>query len=224
MMKISHIAMCVALAAGSMAAHAQQNMIRVGIANIQIHSVADPVSSNGPAFLTPSPASVSIGNATTALFAYSRSINDHWDAEIVLGVPPKYNVYGAGTFAPFGVIATVKEAAPTVFAVYNFGSPKDKFRPSVGIGVNYTRFFDGTTTPSGELAAGGPSKITTKDSVGLAVKVGGTYNIDDKWAVIGSIGYADVRTTMTVTTGSIQRSGDVKFNPVAYTLTLGYRF
>jgi hypothetical protein len=29
---------------------------------------------------------------------------------------------------------------------------------------------------------------------------------------------------MTVTTGSIQRSGDVKFNPVAYTLTLGYRF
>lgn len=223
-MKISHIAMCMVLGLGSMAAHAQQNMVRFGVINIQVHSVADPVTSNGPAFLTPQPASVSIGNSTTALLAYTRTINDHWDVDVVLGVPPKYNVYGAGTFAPFGTIATVKEAAPTVFAVYNFGNPGDKFRPYVGIGVNYTKFFDGTTTSSGELAAGGPSKIDTKDSVGLAVKVGGTYNLTDKWALVGSIGYADVRTTMTVTTGSIVRTGDVKFNPVGYSLALGYRF
>lgn len=223
-MKISHIAMCAILGLGSMAAHAQQNMVRFGAVDIQIHSVASPVTSNGPAFLTPQPASVSIGNSSTVLLAYTRTIDDHWDVDVVVGYPPKYNVYGAGTFAPFGVIATVKESAPTVFAVYNFGSPKDKFRPYVGLGVNYTKFFDATATPSGELASGGPSKITAKDSVGLAAKIGGTYNISDQWALIGSVGYADVRTTMTVTTGSIVRSGDVKFNPVAYSLTLGYRF
>lgn len=223
-MKKSHIAVCMVLGFGSMTAQAQQNMVRFGFVNIQIHSAADPVSSNGPAFLTPQPASVSISNANTVLFGYTRTINEHWDVDVVLGIPPKYDVYGAGTFAPFGVIATVKEAAPTVFAIYNFGHPKDKFRPFVGLGVNYTKFFNAKTTASGELAAGGPSKITTTESVGLAAKAGATYNLSDQWALIGAVGYADVRTTLTVNTGSIERSGDVKFNPVTYSLTLGYRF
>lgn len=216
--------MCAVLGLGSMSVQAQQNMVRVGIVDIQTHSVAPPVTSDGPAFLTPQPAYVTIGNATTALFAYTRSIDEHWDVDVALGVPPKYNVYGAGTFAPFGVIATVKEAGPTVFAVYNFGHPKDKIRPYVGLGVNYTKFFDATATKSGELAAGGPSKVTVSDSTGLAAKLGATYNVSDRWAVIASAGYVDVRSTMTVTTGSIHRSGEVKFNPVSYSLTLGYRF
>lgn len=223
-MKISHIAMCMLLGLGSMAAQAQQNTVRFGYVNIQVHSVADPVKSNGPAFLTPQPASVAIGNSSTAVLAYMRSLNEHWDVDVALGIPPKYDVYGAGTFAPFGRIATVKEAAVNVFAIYNFGDPKDKWRPFAGLGVNYTTFFDAKATPSGELAAGGPSKITAKDSTGLAVKIGTTYNFSDQWAVIASVSYADVRTTLTVDTGSIQRSGEVKFNPVAYSLTLGYRF
>lgn len=223
-MKISHIAMCAVLGLGSMAAQAQQNMVRFGYLNIQVHSVADPVTTNGPAFLTPQPASVSIGNSSTATFGYTRAINEHWDVDLALGTPPTYDVYGTGTFAPFGRIATVKEAAVNVYAIYNFGEPKDKWRPFVGLGVNHTKFFDGTTTSSGELAAGGPSKIEAKDSTGLAAKIGATYNFSDQWALIGSVSYSDIRTTMTVTTGSIQRSGDVKFNPVGYSLALGYRF
>ena len=223
-MKITPLAVCAILGLASQAAYSQQNTVRLGIASITIHSESPNLSSNGPAFLTPQPAGITVGDATTLLLSYSRKIDDHWDIELAAGLPPSHDVYGTGRLAPFGVTAKVKQAGPTLFANYNFGAPENKFRPFVGAGVNFTKFYDGRSTDSGNIATGGPTKIRLSNSVGPAAQVGASYKLDERWSICGSIVVAKVKSDLTVTTGSIERTTTIDFRPVVYTLALGYSF
>lgn len=216
--------LCLAAGFACVAAQAQENTVRVGIGNVDVRSKSDDFTSNGPAFLTPQPAGLTVGDATTLVVAYTRRINEHLDLDVVLGVPPKHDVNGRGTLAPFGVIAKVKQASPTVFINYKFGDDQNKLRPFVGAGINYTHFFNRQSTAAGQLASGGPTSIKLTDSWGLAAQAGATYKIDDRWSVTGSVATAKVKSDLTATTGSIERKTTIDFRPIAVTVTVDYRF
>jgi outer membrane protein len=102
--------------------------------------------------------------------------------------------------------------------------PDDKFRPFVGLGINYTRFYDAESSASGNLASGGPTKIELSDSWGPAAQVGARYKLAENWSVIGTIAVARVKSDLTATTGSITRTTTIDFRPVVYTLAVGYSF
>jgi outer membrane protein len=223
-MKKIHFGACVLAALASSAACAQDNTVRGGLAYLTIHSSSPDLTSNGPAFLTPQPAGITVDNASTVLLGYTRRLNEHWDLDMALGIPPAHDVRGRGMLAPFGVTARVKQAAPTLFANYNFFDAKDKCRPYVGLGLNYTRFFDGESSASGDIATGGPTKIELKDSVGLAAQVGMNYKLFGQWSVGGSVVAAKVKSEMTATTGSIERKTTIDFKPIVYSLYLAYSF
>ena len=223
-MKITQFASCAVFGLVSVSAHSQQNTIRVGIADLTIHSSSPNLSSNGPAFLTPQPAGLTIGDATTLLLSYTRKLDEHWEFDLEAGVPPEHDAYGRGMLAPFGTIARVKQLSPTVLLNYNFGAPENRFRPFVGAGVNYTHFYDAESTAAGNLASGGPTKITLSDSVGLALQIGASYRIDERWSLVGSVLAAKVKSDMTAVTGSIERKTTIDFQPVVYTLGVAYSF
>jgi outer membrane protein len=226
-MKMKHIALCAVLGMGSMAAYAQDgvlnNSIAIGYADLTIHSDSGNLTSNGPAFLTP-PAGLRIDSAQTLMIDYVRRIDERWDAEVALGLPPKHDVRGTGALAPYGVLAKVKQAGPTFFLNYKFGSDSDKLRPYVGVGLNYTRFYDGESTAANNLAAGGPTQIRLKDSFGYALQTGLNYHLDQRWHVHAGIVVADVETDLTATTGSIARKTHIDFRPIVYTVGVGYSF
>lgn len=223
-MKTLKIAAFALMGVASASVFAQQNTIHLGLINVGIHSESPDLTSNGPAFLTPQPAGVTVGNATTVLFGYTRKLNDHFDFEIAAGLPPQHDVFGRGTLAPYGITAKVKQRAPTFFLNYNFGSASNKFRPYVGLGLNYTQFFDATSTPVGNIATGGPTKISLSESFGVAAQLGLTYKIDEKWSVTSSLATADVKSNMTAATGSIERKTRINFRPVVFTMSVGYSF
>jgi outer membrane protein len=223
-MKMTQFSLCAVLSLASFAAWGQQNTIKLGVAHLDIRSQADNLSSNGPAFLTPQPAGLSVGDATTLLVSYIRKLDDHWDLDLEAGLPPSHDTNGVGTLAPFGVVSKVKQAGPTLFVNYNFGAPDSKFRPFIGLGINYTRFYDGESTASGNLASGGPTKIELSDSWGPAAQIGASYKLAQNWSVIGSIAMAKVKSDLTATTGSIRRTTTIDFRPVVYTLAVGYSF
>jgi outer membrane protein len=223
-MKMTQFSLCAVLSLASFAAWGQQNTIKLGVAHLDIRSQADNLSSNGPAFLTPQPAGLSVGDATTLLVSYIRKLDDHWDLDLEAGLPPSHDTNGVGTLAPFGVISKVKQAGPTLFINYNFGAPDSKFRPFVGLGINYTHFYDAESTASGNLASGGPTKLELSDSWGPAAQIGASYKLAQNWSVIGSIAMAKVKSDLTATTGSIRRTTTIDFRPVVYTLAVGYSF
>ena len=223
-MKIHHFAACALLGMTSLAAHSQQNTVRAGVARITVHDKSADFTSNGPAFLTPQPAGVSIGDASTLLLSYSRALDDHWDVELAVGAPRTQDLLGRGTLAPFGRFAKVQQAAPTAFLNYTFGASDSKLRPFVGIGINHTRFYDGESTDSGMLASGGPTRISLTSSTGAAGQVGLDYHFDPRWSLHASVVKLKVKSRLTATTGSIERTTEIDFRPVVAALCLGFSF
>jgi outer membrane protein len=206
-------------------ASAQQHSVYVGGAYIDIHSSAPPLQ-GGPA-LPPPGAQIEVDDASTVGFGYIYRFNDRWAVEAALGVPPRHKTYGRGFLEPFGEVSSVKQVAPTVFLNYHF-QPFGAVEPFVGLGINYTHFTGGRSTASGNAASGGPTRIELDDSWGAAAHAGASYRIDKNWSVVGTVAYADVKSDVTATTttnsGEVVRTTRIKFNPVVYTLSVGYSF
>ena len=224
-MKKIQIALCTLIGLTSVTAMAEdKNLIAAGVGYISVNSSSPNFSSNGPDFLTPQPIGITVGSATTLLFGFSHMLNDHWAVALAGGIPPKHDISGTGNLAPFGVTTTVKQFAPTVFVNYHFNESGSKFRPFVGLGINYTKFYDITSTAAGNLASGGPTGVTLSSYTGLAATVGMNYKIADHWYFNANIAAADVSTDMVATTGSIQRTTHVKLNPILYSAGIAYSF
>jgi len=197
-----------------------------GTADVTIHSKSSPLS-GGPALPSPG-AGLDVHDASTVGFGITHYYNEHFGVEAALGVPPTHKTYGTGFIEPAGHISSVREIGPTVFANWRFGEVADKFRPFVGLGINYTKFVDGHSTASGNAASGGPTQISLTDSWGLAGHAGGTYHFDKKWSLTGTVAMADVNSDLTATTttnsGPVVRTTTIHFHPVVYTFSVGYSF
>ena len=122
------------------------------------------------------------------------------------------------------VLARVRQIAPTVFLNYKFGEPTSRWRPSVGLGINYTNFDKRTSTAAGNALNGGPTHISMSDSWGLAAQVGLSYRIDERWSIQGALMTARVKSRLTATTAGVPRTMDIRFRPAVFTLTAGYAF
>lgn len=130
---------------------------------------------------------------------------------------------GAGV-APLG---STKQLPPTLSVLYYPNEPSSKWQPYLGLGVNYTVFFE-EEFDSGMTGTGSPldlSNLKLKNSWGLSAQVGLDYQLDDNWLVNASVRYIDIDTEGTFDVGS-NGSGtvDVDIDPWVYTLALGYRF
>jgi outer membrane protein len=76
-----------------------------------------------------------------------------------------------------GKVASTWVFPPTVMAQYHF-TGLGAFKPYVGVGVNYTHYFDTRTT--GVLAN---THMKIQDSWGVAAQVGFDYMIDRHWGI-----------------------------------------
>ena len=229
-MKTEYLILSSLLAVGSAApALAQQNTVQIGISNVQPHSSASDFS--GP--FTPTGISLEVRDKTTPFFSYSREINDQWDVELALGAPPTHDIaltinnpaLPAGAQALSGQVgAKVRQVAPTLFANYKFLEKTSRLRPFIGIGVNYTRFDNTSSTAANNALDGGPTSISLDDSYGLALHGGVTYRLSDQWSVSASLATAQVKSKIITNTLGIERSADIEFNPRVFTVAVGYSF
>ena len=208
---------------------AQENTIKLGLSNVQPHSSTSDFS--GP--FTPTGISLEVRNKTTPFFSYTRELNDQWNVELALGIPPTHDIalkvnnaaLPASAQALSGQIgAKVRQVAPTFFVNYKFLEKTSPLRPFIGAGINYTRFDKTSSTAAGNTLNGGPTSISLEDSVGLALQGGVTYQINNQWSVSAALATARVKSKITTNTLGIERSADIKFNPRVFTVAVGYSF
>ncbi len=211
---------------GAVAQAQDNNSIRAGVYLIQYDAKANDIS--GP--YVPPGVNLNVKDVQTMYFAYVRRLSPHFDLELTAGVPPKTKTVGQGPAqlgsVPYAgqVVATSRWFAPALLLEYKFFDESARFRPFAGLGVNYTHFFDNTSTSAGNAANGGPTKIGLSDSVGAAATVGFSYRLQDHWSVYGSYSVSKVKSDMTAETSGVTRTTTIDFRPSTVVLSVGYSF
>src|SRR3984885_4243454 len=137
------------------------NTVAAGLYQIFYHVKADDLS--GP--FVPPGVNIDLKDTRTAYFGYFRRLTSYLDLELAFGVPPETKTVGEGP-APHGTvpyagatIATSKWAAPSALLEYKFLPESAALRPYIGVGVNYTSFYDRDVTPAGAAGTGGPPRL-----------------------------------------------------------------
>jgi outer membrane protein len=220
--------MAAALARSAMAADDAplSNEVRLGAYWITYHVHADDIS--GP--FVPPGVNIRLKDVYTPYFAYVRRLNDRFSVELAMGWPPLTKTVGKGPAqlgsVPYDgqVITTARWLAPTLLLNWFVLPESYKLRPYIGLGVNYTRFYDRNSTPAGNAATGGPTSISLPASVGPAGTVGLSYTISRHFHVYASYSLSQVSSRLTANTAGNIRTSHVEFGPRATVVSAGYSF
>jgi outer membrane protein len=213
-------------AAPAVADDVPSNSARIGLYSVFFHVHADDLS--GP--YVPPGANIDAKDVETLYLAYVRRLSEHFDVELTGGYPPLQKTVGKGPATlgsvPYNgqVIATARWIAPTALLEYKFLSDQSAWRPYIGIGVNYTTFYDRDSTAAGNAASGGPTKLSLTSSVGVAGTIGVAYHIAGHWNCYASYSASQVNTRLIADTGGVIRTTRIDFGPQALVVAVGYSF
>lgn len=174
---------------------------------------------------------VSVNNNTQLGLTLDYAIDKNWTVELIAATPFSHEVEVKGSAIDGLDIGSTKHLPPTLLAQYHFDLGDSQFDPFVGVGLNYTKFFDSSAsgTLKNTLQA---LKVTTSaddvdlkldDSFGLALQAGVNYHINQNWGAHFMVSKMDIDTTGEVTVnGTTIQKVDVQIDPMV--VMVGVRF
>lgn len=200
------------LAAGfsaSVSAHqAGDIIVRAGAVVVAPSESSDPVATFGE---------FQISNNTQLGLNFGYMLTDNFGVELLAATPFSHDVSLAGV----GKIAETKHLPPTLVAQYYFGNAQSALRPYVGVGVNYTNFFDNEFTND---LNGALTDLSMSTSWGLAAQAGIDYQVNKNWLVNASVWYAQISTDVKFKLAGDTKVIDTDINPWVYMVSVGYTF
>lgn len=165
--------------------------------------------------------SVSVDPDTTVELDFTYFITQKLGVEVILGTS-QHDINGEGSINGLGKIAEIRTLPPTVTLQYHF-QPDTGIQPYVGLGVNYTRFYDEKATSSLESALG-PTDIDLSSSWGLSGQLGVDIAFKQDWFVNFDVKYIRMDATATLNSGGVVRKVDVDINPWFIGVGVGRRY
>lgn len=152
--------------------------------------------------------------------------DSNWAVELLAATPYTHDVTIQDKNAVLNVngakLAEVSHLPPTLSALYYFDT-NSAFKPYVGVGINYTIFFEEEFESAPKSL--GLSDLKLDSSFGLSAQVGADYHIDEKWSVNASIRYIDIDSDASFKVGGASiGKADINVDPMVYSLMLGYKF
>lgn len=173
--------------------------------------------------ITPSFAgsSVEVENAFVPELDFTYFVKDQWALELILATSP-HDLEATGNLSGLGTVADVWVLPPTLTLQYHF-HPEASVRPYVGVGLNYTIFYDESATASLEDAVGS-TNVKVDDSFGIAFQAGVDVDINENWFWNADIKYIQIDTEATLTTGSLVNKVEVDLDPIVAGIGIGRRF
>lgn len=156
-------------------------------------------------------------------------VTDRWNIEVLASTPFAHDVNVNSNPLGLNRLLTSDQLPPTITANYYFAASTSAFQPYVGVGVNYTIFFNEEFTDENEAL--GFSNLDLDDSLGLTAQIGLDYFVNDKWFVNASVRYIDISTDATFTLNNSALNADnapgevtVDVDPFVTTFSVGYKF
>ena len=176
-------------------------ILKLGVDNV------DPKSNNGS--LAGNTLAAQVGSSTRPTLTAEYLVTPNVGIELIAAWPFKHEVSLNGTEA-----ATTEELPPTLSVQYHF-FPRAQISPFIGIGLNYTRFFD--VQERGPLAG---TNLDLRDSWGIATHLGVDCRLNSRWLVGADVRWIDISTVATV---NGTRVGTVSVDPWVFGAYVGFR-
>lgn len=166
---------------------------------------------------------VGVNSNTQLGLTIDYKIDRNWTVELIAATPFSHDIEVKGSAIDGLDIGNTKHLPPTLLAQYHFDLTDSNFDPFIGLGLNYTKFFD--SSASGALkstlqalkVAGANDHVDLKltDSWGLAVQAGVNYKLDDHWGLHLMMSKMDIDTVgeVRLNGAAIQRV-DVQIDPL----------
>ena len=206
------------IAPAAQAYEAGDIVLRAGVATVTPQEDSDFITANKVD--TPFKASIDSDSqlGLTALYMVTNNIG----VELLAATPFQHTVSVKGLGLPNDNLADVKHLPPTLSVQYFPLDASSKFQPYVGIGLNYTTFFQEELSTA---AKAGFSDLSLDDSFGLALQVGADYMLTDNIVLNAAVWKIDINTTATAQHSALGKiEVDVEVDPFAYMVGVGYKF
>ncbi|WP_407321375.1 outer membrane protein OmpW [Dickeya ananatis] len=184
-------------------------IVRAGTATVRPHTSSDDVLGLG---------SFSVNNNTQLGLTLGYMATDNIGVELLAATPFKHRVGVGGV----GQVAEVKHLPPTLMAQYYFGQSTDSLRPYLGVGLNYTTFFDEKFNQTGQDAQ--LTDLHLKSSWGVAAQAGLDYNLNKNWLLNMSVWWMDIDTTVKFKAAGQDQSIKTRLDPWVFMFGFGYKF
>lgn len=180
-MNKKYLASAVALALlGSTSVMADDWTFRIAATQVSPNDDSSPILGNDK---------VAVDSDLGLGFSLAYHIDEQWSVELLAALPFTHDLSVSGGPLAGVSVGDTKHLPPTITMNYTWGD--DELKYHVGLGINYTKFFDESTSDL-TAALGTPTRVDISDSTGLAMKFGLDYEISDSWDFYASIYYMDI--------------------------------
>ena len=226
MKKALSMALVAVLAGGSMVAQAYQKgdfVMRVGAVTVDPDSDSSDINLPGVPTLN-----TEVDDDTQLGIIPMYMVTDHVGIELLAATPFEHDITlkGKGVKVPAG---STKHLPPTLSVQWYPRGGKSGWQPFVGVGVNYTIFFDEDTDKQLDETLNailGAEKVSLDldNSFGLSAQAGVDIPFWNDWALSLEVWYIQIDTNATVNTdvGNVHFKTDI--DPFVYNIGIAYRF
>ena len=235
MKKVLTLAVAAALTSGAAMTHAYEAgdwVLRAGAVTVAPDTDSDAIEiPTSPATVLPN--GVDVDNDTQVSLIGVFMATDHWGIELLAATPFSHDIELED--APIDAGST-KHLPPTLSLQWYPRGGQDGWQPYLGIGINYTIFFDEDVDKELHGALEGilgadlrKSELELDDSFGLTASAGVDIPLGENWAFNAGVWYMDIDTTAAVKVypeagGSAKVKFDVDIDPWVYNIGVAYKF
>ncbi|GAB2920292.1 OmpW/AlkL family protein [Rheinheimera gaetbuli] len=174
---------------------------------------------------------VGVNSNTQLGLTFDYKFTPNWSVQLIAATPFSHDIKVKGSAIDGLKVGKTKHLPPTLLAQYHFMPENQTFDPFVGVGLNYTVFFDEKTDGQLEgaldaLNVTGSSDnvgLKLKSSFGLALQAGVNVKLTDSLGVHLMLSKMDIDTTGRVqVNGATIQSVNVNIDP--YVAMIGLRW
>ncbi|WP_247657748.1 OmpW/AlkL family protein [Aquabacter sp. L1I39] len=158
---------------------------------------------------------LSYSNSITPELDISYFLTKNVALELILGTT-KSNIYGQDAISSLGKIGSTWILPPTLTLQYHF-TELGAFKPYVGFGVNYTFFYNTSTTNS-------VTSLSLQNTWGWALQAGFDYMFDKHWGINVDVKKIFLTPSFDVGVGATTLPGQADLNPWLVAAGVTYRF
>lgn len=175
---------------------------------------------------------VTVDNNTQLGITLDYQLDKNWSLELIAATPFKHEIHGTGSLAGLKIGET-KHLPPTLLAQYHFDFGGERIDPFIGLGVNYTTFFEEKVSPELAAVLTDLAVVTASDDVdlalsnswGYALQAGVNIAMTERWGVHLMVSRMAIDTVADVRiNGTTIESAAVDIDPTVAMLGIRYRF